>query len=125
LGFDEKVIVTVRTIFICLIPLSEVVSKDWYYLRGGKNEPQIFAKDLFALFATKHHFVGLFDFVVRDFFVAFGTIKPLLATGSTDRNLRVEDVLAHFWREAKVRRNETHRNRPRVKGRILPPTCCS
>ena len=55
----------------------------------------VLAEHLLADFTGKYHLCGFFEFVVRHFVVAFGTVEPLFAAWSTDSSLHVENVLAH------------------------------
>lgn len=91
LGFDDEVVVAVRAVLVALLKLLGVL-----------------AEALLALLARKRHFGGLGKRVVLGFGMAFGTVEPLLAAGTADRDLGVEDVLA-----AAERRRSAAANRGR------------
>ena len=56
----------------------------------------ILSENLLTLLAGKDDFNSLFDFVVFFLSVALSTVEPLLAAGSANLDLGIQNMLAHI-----------------------------
>ena len=79
------VVIAVRTVLVALFILAHVLSEC-----------------LFALFADKGHLCRLCERMRLVLCMAFGAVVPLLAAGSTYRDLCVEDVFAGWVDESET-----------------------
>ena len=70
----------------------------WAELVGFLELLDVFSEHFFAFFAGKDHFGGLFKLVILLLHVALGAVVPLFAAGGSDRDLSVENMLAHFFK---------------------------
>lgn len=91
-----------------------------------KYEPRVLPEALLALLACQNDLDGLLERVVGRLGMAFRAVKPALAAGGTDRDLSVQDVLAHTEgrarRPGRVAANGTEwREQRRKIQEITPP----
>ena len=78
LGFDNIMVVAMRAVLVRL-----------FNLLG------LFAEDLLAFLANHDDFGGQLQLVVLCLCVALRAVEPLLAAGSSNGDLRVQNVFAH------------------------------
>ena len=79
LSLGHEVVVATRAVLVSLLELFDLL-----------------AEHLFALLAGENHLGSLLQLVVLFLLMALGTVEPLAAAGSANRDLGVQNVFAHY-----------------------------
>ena len=74
----------------------EVVVATWAVLVSLLELFDVLAEHLFALLAGENHLGSLLQLVVLLLLMALGTVEPLAAAGSANRDLGVQNVFTHY-----------------------------